>query len=145
LVNDLSRLPGATGRPVGPAPQLAAVPGATARLDDLGTAPGPHLVVRGTGATIPLPSQGEVLIGRSDPHVVPMPDVDLEPYGGSLAGVSRHHARLLHHAEGWSLEDLRSTNGTLVNQTPLLPDQPRRIRNGDTICCGQLTMVFYEE
>ena len=143
LVNDLSRLPGATGRAVLAA--TPAVPAATARLGTLSPATGPRLIIAGTGATLILPQKGEVLIGRADPHVTPQPDVDLGPHGGSQAGVSRRHARLLYSSEGWLLEDLRSTNGTFVNSVPVLPGQPVRVATGDILRCSQVTMIFYEE
>jgi len=145
LVNDLSRLPGATGRAVAPPAHLEVPPGTTARLEEPGLAVGPRLVVMGTGATLPLPPKGEVLVGRADPHVSPPPDVDLGPHGGGLAGVSRRHARLLRYPEGWMLEDLHSTNGTFINEVRALPGQPTRLRNGDLVRCGQLTLIFYEE
>jgi len=143
FVNDLARLPGATGRPSMATPATAIPRGATARLGGPGFATGPRLVVMGTGATIPLPSKGEVLIGRSDPHVAP-PDVDLGPYGGGQAGVSRNHARLLRRPEGWLLDDLQSTNGTFVNGVPVKPGQPVRVRHDDVILCGQFSLVFCE-
>ncbi|MGD1994943.1 MAG: FHA domain-containing protein, partial [Anaerolineae bacterium] len=102
------------------------------------------LIVTGTGATLPLCQQEQVLIGRADPGVTPQPDVDLGPHGGSQAGVSRHHARLLYCPEGWLLEDLHSTNGTFLNKTSVPPGQPVRVRSGDIIRCSHLALVFYE-
>ncbi|MFQ6100345.1 MAG: protein kinase [Anaerolineae bacterium] len=144
FVNDLSRLPGATGRAAMPTPPTAVPRGATARLEEPAIAIGPRLVVMGTGAAIPLPCQGEILIGRAGPPVTP-PDVDLGPYGGGQAGVSRHHARLSYRPEGWLLEDLQSTNGTFINSVPVPPGQPVRVRHGDVILCGQFSLVFCEE
>jgi hypothetical protein len=146
LIAELSQLPGATGRAVMQVPPGVSS-GTTARLGDLTTdvEGGPHLVVTGTGATITLPMVDEIVIGRTDPHTTLVPDIDLGLYGGGQAGVSRNHARLLHNPEGWLLEDLHSTNGTYVNQTQLSPGQPVRIRTGDAIRCGQLSMVFHEE
>jgi len=145
LVDDLSRLPGAAGRVV----HLPALPTGwgktTKQLEGRVVTTGPRLVVMSTGIPLPLPQKEMVLIGRVDPHVAPPPDVDLEPHGGGLAGVSRQHARLLRHAGGWLLEDLHSTNGTFLNSVPVLPGQPVRVRSGDVICCSQLMLVFYEE
>jgi serine/threonine protein kinase len=145
LVNSLSQVPGATGQGLGSPAQPAPPPSATTRLGTLSPTAGPHLVVTGTGATLHLPHQGEVLIGRADPHVTPQPGVDLGPHGGSQAGVSRRHARLLYSPEGWLLEDLRSTNGTFLNNMPVLPGQPVRVCTGDIIRCSQLTLIFYEQ
>ena len=143
LVNDLARVPGATGRAALSA--TPAAPAATARLGALSPVAGPRLIVAGTGATLLLPVQGEVLIGRGDPQVTPRPDVDLGPHGGGQAGVSRRHARLLYSTEGWLLEDLHSTNGTFLNSVPVLPGQPVRIQTGDIMRCSQVTLIFYEE
>ncbi|RLC58887.1 MAG: hypothetical protein DRI79_14075 [Chloroflexi bacterium] len=145
LVDDLSRLPGATAQAIAPPSQVVAPAGATIRLGKHSAATGPRLLVRGTGAVLLLPQQEEVLIGRADPNLTPSPDVDLGPHGGGLAGVSRRHARLLHRPEGWLLEDLHSTNGTFLNDTPVPPGQPVRVRSGDIIRCGQLALAFYEE
>jgi tRNA A-37 threonylcarbamoyl transferase component Bud32 len=143
LVNDLSRLPGATGRAAMSA--AVAAPAATARLGALSPVSGPRLVIAGTGATLTLPQKGEVLIGRADPHATSQPDVDLGPHGGGQAGVSRRHARLLYSSEGWLLEDLNSTNGTFLNSAPVLPGQPVSVSTGDILRCSQVTMIFYEE
>jgi serine/threonine protein kinase len=145
LVNDLSRLPGALGQAALSPSQAAASDGPTARLGASTPTAGPRLVVTGTGATLLIPPQGEVLIGRADPGVTPQPDVDLGPHGGSQAGVSRHHARLLYGPEGWLLEDLHSTNGTFLHNIPVPPGQPVRVRSDDVIRCSQLTLIFYEE
>jgi serine/threonine protein kinase len=144
FVNDLSRVPGPTGRAVLPTGPVA-IPTATARLGALSQTVGPRLIVAGTGATLILPLQEEVLIGRGDPQVVPRPDVDLGPHGGGQAGVSRRHARLLYGSEGWMLEDLQSTNGTFLNSVPVQPGQPVRISTGDIMRCSQVTLIFYEE
>ncbi|MBN1976179.1 MAG: NAD(P)H-dependent oxidoreductase [Anaerolineae bacterium] len=114
---------------------------ATLWLDDLAKMTCPRLVV--TGAPIPL-LQDEVLIGRVKPEVTPVPDVDLVPHGGDRMGVSRHHARMLRGSGGWVLEDLESTNGTFLNGEQVPPGQQVRVRTGDLIRFGTLTLIFYE-
>ena len=114
---------------------------ATLWLDDLAKMTCPRLVV--TGAPIPL-LQDEVLIGRVKPEVTPAPDVDLVPHGGDRMGVSRHHARMLQGSGGWVLEDLESTNGTFLNGEQVSPGQQVRVRPGDLIRFGTLTLIFYE-
>jgi len=71
-----------------------------------------------------------------------VPDIDLSLYGGGSAGVSRQHARLLRADDGWAIEDLRSTNGTFVNDQRVPPAQPTPLRNGDSVRCGQLLLTF---
>ena len=145
LIDDLSRLPGAGSRAIPPPTPPTSLDRTTKPLNDSVVTTGPRLVVMGTGAILPLPWQEVVLIGRADPPVTPPPDVDLGLYGGDRAGVSRQHAHLLRRPEGWLLDDLHSTNGTFLNNVPVLPGQPVRVRSGDAIRCGQLTLVFYEK
>lgn len=104
---------------------------------------GPRFVVVATGSLLLIPIQDEVLIGRADPRGNVVPDIDLSMYGGGSAGVSRQHARLLHSADGWAIEDLRSTNGTYVNDQPVSPTQPAPLNNGDSVRCGQLLLTFH--
>lgn len=81
------------------------------------------------GVTVPL--AGSVIIGRS-------PDSDLV-----IADefVSSSHARIVSTAEGATLEDLGSTNGTLVNGQPAT--RPLPLGTGDVIELGtnRLEMV----
>jgi serine/threonine protein kinase len=146
MVDALAQLPGATGRTTAtPVPEDSPGGSTTARLPEVILEAGPRLVVTGTGAILAIPSLDEVVVGRADPHATLMPDIDLGEHGGSLAGVSRTHARLVRCPEGWLLEDLNSTNGTFVNQTRLSPGQQVRIHDGDAIRCGQLHLVFHQE
>jgi hypothetical protein len=56
------------------------------------------------------------------------------------AGASRRHAEIRPHDEGWTLQDLGSTNGVLVNGRPIAPLQP--LRPGDRIEIGSTEIVF---
>ncbi len=105
---------------------------------------GPQLFIATSGLALNIPPRNEVLVGRRDPTLPRQPDVDLNPYGGEPAGVSRQHARLLHRPDGWWIEDLQSTNGTFVNEVRLLPHRPVRLRSGDIVRLAQLTMIFNE-
>jgi hypothetical protein len=81
---------------------------------------GRRLIVPPTGGTI----------GRSRAC-----DVILED-----AGASRRHAEIRPHQDGWTLEDLDSTNGVLVNGRPITGTQP--LRPGDRIEIGSTEIVF---
>jgi hypothetical protein len=48
--------------------------------------------------------------------------------------VSRHHARFAPSAAGVVVEDLGSSNGTYVNDSPI--DAPRELRHGDRVRAG---------
>jgi serine/threonine protein kinase len=106
---------------------------------------GPRFVVAATGSPLLIPLKDEVLIGRADPRGKVVPDIDLSVYGGGTAGVSRQHARLLRAGEGWMIEDLRSTNGTFVNDRRVPPSQPTPLNDGDSVRCGQLVLNFHTD
>ena len=76
-----------------------------------------------TGVSIPL--TGPVIIGRS-------PDADLVIADDFVSGT---HARIVPGESGLMLEDLGSTNGTLVNGQPAT--RPLPIAAGDVIDLGQ--------
>jgi FhaA, N-terminal domain/FHA domain len=56
------------------------------------------------------------------------------------AGASRRHAEIRPHEEGWTLQDLGSTNGVLVNGRPIAGVQP--LHPGDRIEIGSTEIVF---
>lgn len=56
--------------------------------------------------------------------------------------VSREHLRLTRSAEGITLEDLGSTNGTFVNGQRL--SSPRQLNNGDMIGLGETVTLGFE-
>ncbi len=56
------------------------------------------------------------------------------------AGISRRHAHIRPAAQGWTIEDLRSTNGVLLNGERLHGSRPLQI--GDRIELGSTEIVF---
>ncbi len=56
------------------------------------------------------------------------------------AGVSRRHAHIRPTAEGWTIEDLHSTNGVLLDGEPLRGVHP--LRAGDRIELGSTEIMF---
>lgn len=65
------------------------------------------------------------------------------PAAANGAGPNRHHARLFPQDGGWWLEDLHSEVDTLVNGRKLLTGAVR-LKTGDTIAIGALTVAFHE-
>jgi diguanylate cyclase (GGDEF)-like protein len=59
-----------------------------------------------------------------------------------LSTVSRQHARLYGKDGGAWVEDLGSTNGTLVNDVPI--DGPQKLHNGDQLRFGSSILKFIE-
>ncbi len=56
--------------------------------------------------------------------------------------VSRHHLRLMRGAEGYTIEDLGSTNGTFINGKRVTGATP--LKNGDMIGLGETVTLGYE-
>ncbi|HAX68833.1 MAG TPA: FHA domain-containing protein [Anaerolineales bacterium] len=88
--------------------------------------PGISLMVRhGSGApALKYFSQPEITLGRDPGCDIPLMDDT----------VSARHAQLVYHHGQWWLEDLGSTNGTILNDS--LITMPTVITSGDEIKCG---------
>lgn len=71
-------------------------------------------------------------VGRAFDNDVQFPD----------RAVSRHHCRIRQEETAWWIEDLESTNGTLVNGVPL--QRPVELHDGDEILAGYSRFVFHE-
>ncbi len=56
------------------------------------------------------------------------------------AGISRHHAELRPGPDGWTVQDLGSTNGVRVNGATVRGAQP--LRSGDRVELGSTEVVF---
>ena len=74
--------------------------------------------------------QPEVTIGRDPACECPVDD----------EAISARHARLSFHHNQWWLEDLNSTNGTLLNQEKLA--MPTVIMSEDEFRCGETRFVI---
>lgn len=72
----------------------------------------------------------ECVIGRA-------PDCAVSIADGSI---SSRHARVVRTAEGFSIEDLQSRNGTFVNGEKV--DKPRLLADGDVVRIGKVIMTF---
>jgi CheY-like chemotaxis protein len=94
----------------------------------------------GTASTIQLRVSEHMTIGRADSDRGIKPDVDLGPYDAHLKGVSRQHAMIVAKENTVTVIDNRSANGTRLNSHLLSPNRPYRLRHGDEITFGQLTV-----
>jgi pSer/pThr/pTyr-binding forkhead associated (FHA) protein len=108
--------------------------------------PARQLVLQDTRQALPLPAgKTELILGRADVAEEFFPDLDLNPYGGEAAGVSRRHARLSLEAGKVYLEDLNSTNFTFINQQTLFPGKRYLLKSGDEIQLGRLNLEYVSE
>jgi hypothetical protein len=108
--------------------------------DDAQSAHVVTLVVVSSRHRIEVDLSDEALIGRADPTRGIMPDIDLGPFGGYDAGVSRRHAILSYQDGTYRVEDLGSANGTFVNGRQIAPMRATPLRPGDEIMCGTLLL-----
>ena len=84
----------------------------------------------GEGTTFALPAEADVLsVGRAPESEIFLDDVT----------VSRRHAELRRGAEGWSIRDSGSLNGTYVNRKRV---DDQRLHGGDEVQIGKFRFVF---
>lgn len=74
-------------------------------------------------------AQDSIVIGRGDDADLLLPNIS----------VSRHHARLIVGAESIEIEDMGSSNGTLVNGKAV---ERMTLASGDEISMGKFNLVF---
>ncbi|HUS17455.1 MAG TPA: protein kinase [Chloroflexia bacterium] len=86
-------------------------------------------------------TENPFVIGRRSLSRNIFPHVDLT-YSDPAAYVSRRHAQIVADAQGYSLEDLGSENGTFVNDVRLKANAPVLLRNGDLVQVGKVQMQF---
>jgi hypothetical protein len=85
-----------------------------------------------------VPLTKPIRLGRIDPKEGVYPDVDLTTDLAMEHGVSREHACIFRRGNAVEVEDLASTNGTMLNGTRLAPYLPVTIKDGDQLQLGKL-------
>ena len=124
-----------------PAPAVSA-PAQSAQSPIMPAAARARLVVASSGFEIALPVVEAVVVGREDPFSGSFPEVDLTPHGGEEGGVSRGHLKIVRTAGGFEIEDLNSTNFTLVNRQKLTPEARVPLVDGSEILVGRVKLIF---
>ncbi|NOT46342.1 MAG: protein kinase [Acidobacteria bacterium] len=107
------------------------------------------LVIEGTSElTAPAFSlqKDDNLLGRRDPMSNIFPEVDLSKYDPQTK-ISRRHARIWREGSNFLVEDLGSSNGTILSRSVnesfrLPPKQPQVLSAGDRIRLGDATLHF---
>jgi hypothetical protein len=137
-----SRPPGHDSRP---GTWIAVVAGDRAYYDSVWAADVPPQEVIGFPEGLPerrFPLSGAaLLIGRRRVHHGIYPEIDLTGPPADT-GVAPAHARLVAEPDGgWSVIDLDSPNGTLVNGREIPPGTRVRLRDGDRLNLGMWTVI----
>ncbi len=81
-----------------------------------------------------------VHIGKPNDRIPP--DIDVSGFPNSEI-VSRIHADIRIEGDAYYMEDVGSSNGTYVNNLPLLPGNRHRLRPGDRISLGKGDLVTF--
>jgi hypothetical protein len=102
-------------------PEVARTMPSPAALPTVSVGPGRDVVLQGSS----------VVVGRLATSGIRLSD----------ANVSREHAAFVRDADGWAIEDLASTNGTLLNGSPV---SRSRLHDGDVVEIGVTRMTYHE-
>lgn len=130
------------------AKQPMAQPGVHSEEYNLGTVTA-KLIIEGT-SELDYPSfelvKNDNLVGRRDPMSNIFPEVDLSKFDPQTK-ISRKHARIHREGDKYILEDLGSSNGTILisslkEKMRVEPHQRQVLANGDKIVLGDTTLQF---
>ena len=90
---------------------------------------------------IELPQNLSVIhIGKPNDRIPP--DIDISGFPNSEI-VSRIHSDIRVEGDAYYIEDVGSSNGTYINNLPLLPGNRHRLRSGDRISLGKGDLVTF--
>jgi pSer/pThr/pTyr-binding forkhead associated (FHA) protein len=90
---------------------------------------------------VELPQNLSVIhIGKPNDRIPP--DIDVAGFSNSEI-VSRIHADIRVEGDAYYIEDVGSSNGTYINNLPLLPGNRHRLRPGDRISLGKGDLVTF--
>ncbi len=107
----------------------------------LGSPPVARLLIRSPHGTWEMRlEQLPCRIGRRDPRQNHYPELDLANHDRGIA--SRHHAVINCADDVFSVTDLGSTNGTMLNDVRIPPHAAQQLRPGDRIKIGEVDMEF---
>ncbi|MCB1608761.1 MAG: cyclic nucleotide-binding domain-containing protein [Xanthomonadales bacterium] len=119
---------------------LPSDPGAT-KAPPSAAPSGIRLVHRDSGSEFALePDQSEFLVGRPDPVIGVMPEINLGPLD-SKRTLSRRHAKVLCENGKWAVrEEVGTTNGTSLNGRRIRTGETMSIQPGDTMRFGAIEL-----
>jgi pSer/pThr/pTyr-binding forkhead associated (FHA) protein len=96
-----------------------------------------------TGQRVEIPSQDTMMLGRPDPTLGYVPDIDLSLAGESAAYVSRRHVQLTTRNGRHFIQEAGSAGGTRINGRPIrLGDAPTLLYPGDQVWLGGCVVAY---
>lgn len=104
-----------------------------------------RLRVAQSGRTIEIRRDQAYEIGRPDPSLGLIPDLDLSSEGPEALWVSRRHARIFYHDGRFYIEDLDSTNDTYLNHKRPVSGLPYALQDGDELRFGRIVAHVHIE
>ena len=126
--------------PVATTPEPVAAPAVTVARTQLQQVTARLIHVQ-SDREIELPQSLSVIhIGKQNDRIPP--DIDVSGFSNSEV-VSRIHADIRVEGDAHYIEDVGSSNGTYINNLPLLPGNRHRLRPGDRISLGKGDMVTF--
>ena len=126
--------------PIEQTPLSSPTPAAPAARTQLQQVSG-RLVHLQSDREIELPQNLSVIhIGKPNDRIPP--DIDVSGFPNSEI-VSRIHSDIRVEGDAYYIEDVGSSNGTYINNLPLLPGNRHRLRPGDRISLGKGDLVTF--
>ena len=101
------------------------------------------LTIQGQKKPLEAYPRTQLIIGRASAMNAKPVNIDLTPYDAENLGISRNHAQLKCQDNLLLLMDLKSGNGTFVNETRLYPSEARVLRTGDEIRLGKMVIKIH--
>lgn len=92
-----------------------------------------------SGEVLNLGQRSEFTLGRVSEGQPIIPDIDLTPYNGYDAGVSRMHLSIKIKDQVY-VTDLGSANGTRINGRRIGANMPYAIKHGDILTLGKFNI-----
>lgn len=128
---------------LGQEPNAAPMPPRGTHPLDLHTPRMIRLVMSEMSAVIEIPVDRYLVMGRMDDEDDQPVDIDLSPFAAQEFGVSRYHAVIQVEHGRVSIKDVKSTNGTFLNDFMLEALHTYRLRHGDELRLGGLKMRIF--